>query len=62
MTANRAVEEVPKHGQLFVLIYANARTGRTEKRGVGSQDNKFSVPTAEMPSTTTENAAVLQQS
>ena len=31
--------EVPKHKQLFVLVDANARTGRREKRGVGSKDN-----------------------
>ena len=49
---DRIVEEVPKHEQLFVLMDANARTGRREKGQVGA---KFSVPTAETPSTTTEN-------
>ena len=34
------MEEVPKHKQLFLLVDANARTGRREKRGVGSKDNK----------------------
>ena len=49
------MEEVPKYEQLFVLMNANARTGRREKGQVGSKDSKFSVPTAEIPSTTTEN-------
>ena len=35
------MEEVPRHEQLFVLIDANARTGRREKGGVGSKDNKL---------------------
>ena len=39
-TLNRAVEEVPRHEQLLVLD-ANARTGRREKGGVGSKDNKI---------------------
>ena len=52
---DRVVEEVPKHEQLFVLMDANARTGRREKGQVGSRIAKFSVPTAEIPSTTTEN-------
>ena len=51
---DRAVEEVPKHEQLFVLMDANARTGRREKGGV-ARIAKLSVPTAEIPSTTTEN-------
>ena len=38
---DRAVEEVPKHEQLFVLMDANARTGRREKGQVGSKDNKL---------------------
>ena len=38
-TLDRAVEEVTKHEQLFVLMDANARTGRGEKGGVGSKDN-----------------------
>ena len=37
----RAVEQVPKHEQLFVLIDANARTGRREKGEVGSKDGKI---------------------
>ena len=37
---DRAVEEVPKHEQLFVLMDANARTGRREKIQVGSKDSK----------------------
>ena len=32
--------EVPNHEQLFVLIDANARTGRREKEQVGSKDSK----------------------
>ena len=39
-TLDRAVEEIPRHEQLFVLIDANARTGSREKGGVGSKDNK----------------------
>ena len=35
------VEEVPKHEQLFVLMDANARTGRREKGQVGSKDGKI---------------------
>ena len=37
----RVVEEVPKHEQLFVLMDANARTGRREKGQVGSKDSKI---------------------
>ena len=37
----RAVEQVPRHEQLFVLMDANARTRRRETGGVGSKDNKF---------------------
>ena len=33
-------KDVPRHEQLFVLMDANARTGRREKGGVGSKDNK----------------------
>ena len=51
----RAVKEVPGHEELFVLMDANARTGRREKGQVGSKNNKASVPTAEIPSTTTES-------
>ena len=40
-TLDRAVEEVPRHEQLFVLMDANARTGRREKGGVGSKDDKI---------------------
>ena len=39
-TLDRAVKNVPRHEQLFVLMDANARTGRREKGGVGSKDNK----------------------
>ena len=35
------MEEVPKHEQLFVLMNANARTGRKEKEQVGSKDSKI---------------------
>ena len=38
---DRVMEEVPKHGQLFVLMDANARTGRREKGQVGSKDSKI---------------------
>ena len=38
---DRAVEEVPKHERLSVLMDANARTGRREKGQVGSKDNKI---------------------
>ena len=40
-TFDRAVKEVPRHEPLFVLMDANARTGRREKGGVGSKDNKI---------------------
>ena len=40
-TLDRAVKDVPRHEQLFVLVDANARTGRREKGGVGSKDNKI---------------------
>ena len=39
-TLGKAVKDVPRHQQLFVLMDANARTGRKEKGGVGSKDNK----------------------
>ena len=42
-TLDRAVEEVPQHEQLFLLIDANARTGRRKKGRVGSKDNKIIV-------------------
>ena len=35
------MEEVPKHEQLFVLMDASARTGRREKRQMGSKDSKI---------------------
>ena len=35
------MEEVPKYEQLFVLVDANARTGRREKGQVGSKDSKI---------------------
>ena len=38
---DRVVEEVPKHEQLFVLMDANAHTGRREKGQVGSKDSKI---------------------
>ena len=34
------MKDVPRHEQMFVLMDANARTGRREKGGVGSKDNK----------------------
>ena len=37
-TLDRAVKEVPRHEQLFVLMNANARTGRREKGEVGSNN------------------------
>ena len=40
-TLDRAVKEVPRHEQLFVLMDANARTGRREKGGVGRKDSKI---------------------
>ena len=35
------MEEVPKHEQLFVLMDANARTGRRKQGQVGSKDSKI---------------------
>ena len=40
-TLDAAVKNVPRHEQLFVLMNANARTGRREKRGAGSENNKI---------------------
>ena len=40
-TLDRAVKEVPRHEQRFVLMDADARTGRRYKGGVGSKDNKI---------------------
>ena len=40
-TLDRAVKGVPRHEQLFMLMDANARTGRREKGGVGSKDDKI---------------------
>ena len=40
-SSDRAMEEVPKHEQLFMLMDANARTGRREKGQVGSKDRKI---------------------
>ena len=34
------MKDVPRHEQLFVLMDATVRTGRREKGGVGSKDNK----------------------
>ena len=39
-TLDKAVKEIPRHEQLFVLMDANTRTGRREKVGVGSKNNK----------------------
>ena len=38
---DRAVKEVPKYEQLFVLMDVNARTGRRKKRQMGSKDRKI---------------------
>ena len=38
---DRVVEEVPKHEQMFLLMDANVRTGRSEKGQVGSKDSKI---------------------
>ena len=38
---DKVVEEVSKHEQLFVLMDANARTGRREKGQMGSMDSKI---------------------
>ena len=35
------MEDVPKHEQMSVLMDANARTGRGEKKGVGTKDNNI---------------------
>ena len=35
-----AVKDVPPHEQLFVLMDANARTGKRREGGVGSKDNE----------------------
>ena len=40
-TLDRAVKEVPRHEQLFVLMDTNARTGTRDKGGVGRKDNKI---------------------
>ena len=40
-TLDRAVKDVPRHEQLFVLMDANARTGKREKEGVRRKDNKI---------------------
>ena len=40
-TLDRAVEVVPRHEHLFVLLDANARTGKRAKGGVGSNDNQI---------------------
>ena len=40
-TLDRALKDVPRHEQLFVLMNANARTGRRRKGGVGSKGNKI---------------------
>ena len=38
---DRVVDEIPKHEQLFVLMDANAHTGKREKGQVGSKDGKL---------------------
>ena len=38
---DRAIEKVLKHEELFVLMDANARTGRRARGGVASKDNKM---------------------
>ena len=38
---DKAMEEVPRHEQLFVSMDANARTGRREKGQVGNKDSKI---------------------
>ena len=38
---DKAVEKVPRHEQLFVLMDANARTERTEKGQVGGKHSKI---------------------
>ena len=40
-TLDRALIDVPRHEQLFVLMDANARTGRREKGGVESKDDQI---------------------
>ena len=40
-TLDRAVKEVPRHEQLFVLMDTNVRTGRREKGGVVRKVNKI---------------------
>ncbi|CAM9451938.1 unnamed protein product, partial [Ascophyllum nodosum] len=40
-TLDRAVEEVSRHEQLFVLVDVNARTGKRRKGGVESKKNKI---------------------
>ena len=47
----RVVKEGLEHGQLFVLMDANARTGRRGGGKLGSEECKISVPTAEISST-----------
>ena len=44
-TLDRAVEEVPKHEQPFVLKNTNARTRRREKGGVGRNQDEVRVET-----------------
>ena len=49
------MEEVPKHEQLFVLMDANARTGRRGKGQMESKDSKILGAYGRDTSTTTEN-------
>ena len=53
-TLDRAME-LPKHEQVYVLTDANARMGRREKGRGGARITQLSVPTAEIPSATTDN-------
>ena len=55
------MEEVPRHEQLFVLMDANASTGRRDKRGVRRKDKKLSVSTTKIVSTTSENYCCLSR-
>ena len=41
LTLDRAVKEISKREQLFLLMDAKARSGKSEKGEVGSRDNKF---------------------
>ena len=47
----RVVKEIPEHEQLFVLMDANASTGRRGGGSWGVRSVNFSVPTTEILST-----------